>query len=836
MTCCGGDMIADMAAQAPRNDLEARLHDIEASARVMADGSVHYGLSVPGIHCGQCIATIERGLQGIAGVRSIRVNLSLKRLILVLEPAACDLTSPGGVTHQAGSGHALTEVMNRLDQLGYPAGSVDEALAAQFDDKQTRHLVSALAVAGFAAGNIMLLSVSVWSGAQGATRDLFHLISALIALPAVAYSGQVFFRSAFTALRAGRLNMDVPISLAILLALGMSLFESLRGGDEAYFDAAVTLMFFLLIGRTLDHVMRARARRAIGQLGRLTARGGTEIKADGTHVYRPLDEIRPGMRLVIVAGERLPVNGEIVLGLSDVDRSLVTGESDPVTAGPGTPLEAGTLNLSGPIEIIATSDAQSSFLAEVMAMMEAAEKGRGAYVRVADRVARLYAPVVHLTAALSFAGWMVITGGDWHQSMMIAIAVLIVTCPCALALAVPVAHVIAAGRLFEAGIMMKDGAALEKLAVIDCAIFDKTGTLTTGVSKVTACSLPDSFLVLPKSTDHQDALSGRKLATDTGMNETAGGSRDLPARVARTLAQRSAHPSASALAAFLDDHDPLDLEAISEIPGYGMEGRLDGHKVRLGRASWVAEIAAASRLNAPSCNLAFAMEGGEMAGISLDETPRAGAAQTIRALQRRQIRCTCLSGDARSSVAAMAGLLGIDDFAAEVTPADKINHIEALKEKGHHVLMVGDGLNDAPALCAADISMAPASASDVGRLAADFVFTRGNLLAVAMAHALAGKTSAVIKQNFAMAIAYNCVAIPLAIFGHVTPLVAAIAMSASSIAVVANSFRLRIVRLGEEERQEAQIFRKPPFIKSEVRQKPRFETSKIATRQGDAAA
>ena len=309
-------------------------------------------------------------------------------------------------------------------------------------------LVRALAVAGFAAGNIMMLSVAVWSGADAEARDLFHWLSAAIALPCLAYSGRVFFRSAWQALSHGRTNMDVPISIGVLLAFGMSLYETVHHGPHAYFDAATSLLFFLLIGRTLDHVMRERARTAVEGLARLAPRGASVRQADGSQRYLPVEDIRPGMAVLLAAGDRVPVDGRIVEGRSEIDGSLVSGESVPRPVAAGDCLQAGTLNLSGPLTLEATAAAQDSFLAEMTRLMEAAEAGRTAYRRIADRAARLYAPVIHVTAFATFVGWMILTG-DAHRAITVAIAVLIITCPCALGLAVPMVQVVAARRLFE---------------------------------------------------------------------------------------------------------------------------------------------------------------------------------------------------------------------------------------------------------------------------------------------------------------------------------------------------------------------------------------------------
>lgn len=738
MGCCGANAQTEMTNQT-RDELaqhDALLHAGEA----LPKGGFKFTFSVPSIHCGGCISKIERSLSPLPGVESARVNLTLKRLSVVI-----------------GAQRDIIDVEATLKRIGFPAIPIELGDFSEAEgDKKASSLLKAMAVAGFAAGNIMLLSVSVWSGADGPTRDLFHLISALIAIPVVIYSGQVFFRSALGALRGGRLNMDVPISLAVLLALGMSLFETLTGGANAYFDAAVTLLFFLLIGRYLDQNMRERARKSVVSLSRLSAKGATRIEGDGKLVYIPLDAIAPDMNLRIFPGDRIPVDGTIIRGGSDLDRSLVTGESALMSTGAGDAVEAGTLNVTGSLDLAVTKTADQSFLSEVMKMLEAAENGRGGFVRIADRMARIYAPAVHLLALAAFIGWLIISGGDWHRALTIAIAVLIVTCPCALGLAVPVVHVVGATRLFQNGILMRDGSALERLADVDHVVFDKTGTLTMGDAGVTPFA----------------ELGGRDRA-----------------RI-KTLAASSSHPASKAIAHLLRDAPDLGTDTVLEKPGYGVEASIDGVSMRLGRPQWVAEIAAPSDDAPQGYHLSFACSGAAPVWFELQETMRAEAKEALAALDRQKISSEILSGDSAEPVRRIADELGIDTVGVGETPASKFARINELQGAGRKVLMVGDGINDAPSLAAGHASMAPASASDIGRQAADFVFTRDSLQAVPFAIGIARRAGRLVRGNFALAILYNCVAVPLAMAGYVTPLVAAIAMSASSIVVVGNSLRL----------------------------------------------
>jgi Cu2+-exporting ATPase len=429
-------------------------------------------------------------------------------------------------------------------------------------------------------------------------------------------------------------------------------------------------------------------------------------------------------------------------------------------------VEAGTMNLTGALDVRATRPAKESFLSDVLKMMGAAEQGRGAYVRMADRMAAIYSPAVHVLAFASFLGWMLWTGGDWHQSLTVAVSVLIITCPCALGLAVPVAHVLSASRLFEDGILMKDGSALERMAEIDHAAFDKTGTLTTGEAHVAECAIPDGEM----------------------------------RRIAATLARRSRHPASLALARLLAKEGDVALHSVREIPGSGMEALVGSRRVRLGRSNWVAEIATSG---AQQGGLAFAIESERLFAIALTEQLRPGAKAAFGGLAQRGIPSEILSGDSASAVSAVASSLGVADFSAGLRPGEKRDRLAELAQMGRKVLMVGDGLNDAPSLAAAHVSMAPSSASDIGRNAADFIFTRENLSAITFAHGIALRTRRIVKENFGLAIAYNIFAVPLAMAGYLNPLIAAVAMSTSSIIVVGNS--LRLMRQGRSD--NAKLYR-----------------------------
>lgn len=722
------------SAAATPGALDAWIEDLGGGKRRM-------DLLVPDLHCAGCIRKVENGLGALEGISRARVNLSTKRVLVEWsEPA----------------GDAQT-VMDTLQGLGFGARPFDAGKSGQKeDDERSSSLLRALAVAGFAAANVMLLSVSVWSGAEDTTRELFHWISALIAVPAATYAGRPFFRSAAAALRHGRLNMDVPISLAIVLAVAMSLFETATGGGRVYFDASLMLCFFLLAGRYLDHMMRARARSAVTQLLSLSAAGAQVIEADGTRRYCPVADIKVGMVAAIAPGERAPVDGRVISGTSDLDRSIVTGEAAPEPIGPDGTVEAGTLNLTGPLQIEVTAAGRDSFLSQVIDLMETAEQNKARYVRLADKAAQIYAPLVHLAAAATFAGWMW-WAGDWHLALVTAIAVLIITCPCALGLAVPAVQMVASGRLFKHGIMVKDGSALERLADVDVVVLDKTGTLTLGQPEL-----------------------GAEYDLD-GVHR----------KVVLALARESLHPLAKALVAETGPVAVPDapLEDVTEVPGAGLSARYQGKLLKLGSHEWCLGGIESEQAGAVSA-LYASLDGKEIARFTFQDQLRPGAKQAVRELQASGIQVVLLSGDREPAVALAAHQAGITRWQSKAKPADKVTYIAAFERAGQRVLMVGDGINDAPALAAAHASMAPSNATDIGRTAAGLVFTGTDLAAVPTGLKVARFARRLVHQNFALAALYNVIAVPIAVLGFASPLVAAIAMSSSSIVVTANALRL----------------------------------------------
>jgi len=700
-------------------------------------------LSLPAIHCQACISGVERELNAHPGVLNARVNLTLKRAMIEADP---DITAK--------------DLIPVLQRAGYEVHELDAGvLSATQNDRAGRDLLMRLAVAGFASMNVMLLSVSVWSGATDATRDMFHWISAAITLPAIAFSAQPFFRSAWSALSAGRLNMDVPIVLAIVLALITSLWETSLSGEHAYFDAALALTFFLLAGRYLDFRTRAVARSAAEELAALEVpralrlsdgtKSGTE---NGTHEEIAVSDLVVGDLVLVRPGGRMPVDGVITSGRSELDRSLLTGETLPVFAETGLAVSAGEVNLTGPLTIRATAVGQDTSLHRMADLVAIAESGRSRYTSLADSAAKLYAPGVHILSALSFVGWY-LWSGDIRIALNIAAAVLIITCPCALGLAVPAVTTAASGRLFRKGMLIKDATALERLAQVDTVVFDKTGTLTTGNPDVT----------------NLDTHSRADLS------------------IALALAEGSAHPLSVSLsqAARETGVQPALVTDLTEVPGYGTQGKYRGQTVRLGRANWIG----AAQGTQTATWLAIGDQPPQV--FLFTDALRPGAHQAVRDLQAAGKQVLLISGDTPGAVETLANRLGINQWEAEALPEEKSARIAQMADQGKRVLMVGDGLNDTAALAAAHVSISPASALDAARVASDIVLLGQDMEPIAEACDIAIRATRRIRENFRIATVYNVIAVPLAVAGLATPLIAALAMSASSITVSLNALRLR---------------------------------------------
>jgi Cu2+-exporting ATPase len=712
--------------------------DLSLYAKRASDGTLGMDLAVEGVACGACIARIEGAVKKLPGVTEARLNFTNRRLHVswadgALEPA---------------------RIIETLEANGYCGHPFVPLRAEQEEATEARRLTRYLAVAGFAAMNVMLLSVSVWSGnatdITPETRDFFHWVSALIALPAAAYAGQPFFQSAWRALKARSLNMDVPISVGITLALAMSVIETANHAQSAYFDSAIMLLFFLLVGRTLEHAMRRKTRAVAGNLAALKADTAHRFVGDEV-VSVPVAALEAGDKLLVRPGERVPADGSVQSGHSEIDESLITGETARRAVSAGATIYAGSLNYSGTLTLNVTAAGGAALIDEIERLLEKAAGAKSRAVWLADRAARVYAPMVHVTAALTAVGWL-IAGAGLHDAIVTAIAVLIITCPCALSLAIPAVQVVASGALFKSGVIVNAGDAIERLAEADTVVFDKTGTLT----------LPEPRVV------NADAIDPDLL------------------QMAARLALSSRHPLAVALAHEASARTPF--EGAVEEPGQGVRALIGGTEARLGSA----EFCGLGNLAAmPGASLIVFCHGSRVAPVAIAQKLRPDVVAVVKALRALGLDLRIFSGDRNEAVAPVARALGIAHWQGAMTPAEKIVFIDALKAEGRRVLMVGDGLNDAPALAAAHVSLSPVSAADLTQAQADAVFLGDRLTPVQEAVAVARHSRRLMTQNLWFAAAYNAIAVPVATAGLVTPLIAALAMSGSSITVTLNALRAR---------------------------------------------
>jgi Cu2+-exporting ATPase len=715
--------------------------DLSLYVRSINDECARMDLAVEGIGCAGCIRKIENGLKEVPGVVAARVNFTNRRL--AVEWRKRDL--------------AASEIIETLDRIGYRAHPFQAEAAETTAASESRQLLRYVAVAGFASMNVMLLSVSVWAGGIDMgpeTRDLLHWISALIALPAAAFAGQPFFWSAARALRAFRTNMDVPISLGIVLALGLSVVETIHHAEHAYFDSAVMLLFFLLCGRALDQVMRRKTRAVAGNLAALRADVAHRIEKSGEVVAVPSAAVQSGDLLLVRAGERIAADGVVASGLSHIDESLVTGETTRRKATTGDCVHAGSLNFDGTLTLRVTAAGAGTVLADVERLLENATAAKSRYLQLADRAASLYAPVVHSAAALTAAAWLV-SGSTFHDAVVAAISVLIITCPCALALAIPAVQVVVSGALFRAGIILNNGYAIERFGHIDFVLFDKTGTLTMPQPRIENAADVDPDLL----------------------------------EYAARLALSSHHPLAAAVASEARERVPYS-DAVEE-PGRGVRASIGGNEARLG--------------SLPFCGIGVQTdddsEGTSLVGFSyrdrkvilrLRQSLRPDARQIIALLKSLGLGVAIASGDRPVAVAPVAKAVGVTDWRGGIKPAEKIALLDELKAMGHRVLMVGDGLNDAPALAAAYASISPISGIDLAQAQADAVFLGDQLKPVLDTVQLSRQGHRLMLQNLGLAAIYNALAVPIAMAGLVTPLIAAIAMSGSSLLVTANALRGRM--------------------------------------------
>ncbi|MCW8086111.1 heavy metal translocating P-type ATPase [Sabulicella glaciei] len=705
---------------------EAPQIDFAPLARTEGQGAWTLELMVAGLSCGACIWLVEQALAAEPEVRRARANLSTRRLVLTW----------------VGEAERANHLVGLVARLGFRVAPFSPACMRATEDAEGREMLRALGIAAFGAMNVMLVSVAVWAGGEDMgpqTRHLMHWLAALIGLPTVAVAGIPLFRSAWAGLRAGRLNMDCAVSLGILLTTAMSLSETLRNGDYTWYDGATALLALMLAGRVLDRAARRKARQSVAEL--LALQDGSVSVLGEAHPV-PVDRVRPGARILVATGERLRLDAALEDAGALLDTAATTGESLPRSFARDEALPAGAVNMGAPFVARVTAAAADGSLAAMARLLERAEQARGRWASLADRAARSYVPVAHVVALLTFLGWMVLGGASWQDALVPAVAALIITCPCGLAIAVPAVQVVAVGALFRRGVLVASETALERLASADHAVLDKTGTLTEGKPRL---------------------LPGAWVAADLDA--------------ATALAAASRHPLAIALSRACPGARPA--LGVVEHPGRGMEAE----GARLGSAAFCGVP------DAGGMALHFTRPGHTPVTFRFEDGLRADAKEAVAALRRAGLSVELLSGDGADVVARIAAEAGIADWTAGATPEAKAARIAALREEGRRVLMVGDGINDAAALAAAHVGAAPGEGTDLAQAASDVVLRGGGLLPLAEAIGVARRAQRLARQNIRFAFLYNAVAVPVAIAGYATPLIAALVMASSSLIVIGNSLR-----------------------------------------------
>ena len=727
--------------------------------------SAHAGLSeaqllVEGIHCAACVWLIERRLARLEGVVAAQVNLAARRLTLRWDPARVRLSA----------------VLRALAGIGYAAVPYDADAAEGSLQRVQRAQFHRLAFAGFAMMNMLWIAIALYTGAdRGEHRELLHWAGWMLATPTLLYSGWPFLRGGWVGLRHGQPTMDLPIAIGAVATYVYSTWAMLAGGPgaEVYFDTVVNFLFVILVGRHLEGVSRRQAMSATHRLVELQPRVATRLEADGGERVVSVRALRPGDRVRVRPGEQVPADGTILDGETAVDEALLSGESAPQARAPGERLYAGTQNLDGAVTLVVEHTLADSALGRIARLVESAQGCKAPLQQLADRIVPWFVTATLGLAVLTFAAWL---GRGVEPALMAAVAVLIVTCPCAFGLATPMAIAVAAGSGARAGVLVKSGVALEALAAVDHVVFDKTGTLTEGRLEV--------------------------VGAEWGPGVDAGAA--LAAVAA--LERRSEHGIGAALVAYsgtLTDAVSGAVEGFRYQPGRGVAGRVSGVDWAIGGPAWVeaqgagldASLAAALAAHEIDGHtvVAVARDGRAVGLLALADRVRADAAEVIAALRAEGLGVTLLSGDRAAVAHAVAATVGIEHVVAGVLPADKAEVIAGLQRAGRRVAMVGDGVNDAPALARADVGIALGSGTDISVDCAEVVLGRDRLGQLLDARRLARATLVTVRQNIALSITYNAIMVPLAMLGMVTPLLAALTMPLSSLAVIGNAARLRRV-------------------------------------------
>ncbi|MEN8170647.1 MAG: heavy metal translocating P-type ATPase [Pseudomonadota bacterium] len=718
-------------------------------------------LLVEGIHCAACVWLIERGLGTMPGIIRAQVNLANKRLLLRWDNRQTK----------------LSDIIKRLSDIGYAAVPFDPEAAEGTIKRQNRALLFRMAVAGFAMMNLMWISIALYTGADtadgGQFRSMFHWIGFALASLTLFYSGSIFLKGAWAGLRHRHLTMDLPIAIGATSTYLYSTYVTISGSEvgEVYFDTVVNFIFVILVGRFLEAMSKRHAVAASQRLMDLQPRIATLLIEEGEKIV-PIRSIKPDDTVLVRAGDKVPVDGIVVEGQSNIDESMLSGESEPVHKQSGDKVSAGTVNLYSALTLHVTGTLRNTSLGRIIALVEEAQASKAPIQCMADRIVPWFVMATLLLATVTFLIWV---GSGFELALMAATSVLIITCPCAFGLATPMAIAVAAGQGARNGILVKNGEVLETLSRVSHFVFDKTGTLTTG------------------------SMQLQQVVSVDGEDE------DELLRLAAIVERYSEHSIAQAIVKAAEQQQlncsNSKPEKFKSLPGHGVKAMIEGRRITLGTIAWLqqneikinqglTEQAQQLEEKANSC-IHMAVDGRHLALLAIADQLRPDAQQLITGLRKAGIRMTLLSGDRRRVAEAVAEQLGGMEVIAEVLPQDKDQVIADLQAKGEWVAMVGDGVNDAPALIRANIGIAVGSGTDVSMESADIVLMQDELDKVRLATLLSRRTLRTIRQNIGLSLSYNVIMVPLAMAAFITPLFAAIAMPISSLLVIGNAARIR---------------------------------------------
>ncbi len=711
-------------------------------------------LILEGITCAACVWLNEKHVQGLAGVLKVKVNYASQRMWVRWDSTQI----------------RLSEILQAVEAIGYHAYPYDAAGRLARHEKTRKTLLQQLGIAYALGMQVMILAVAMyvgaWAGMDAGYNELFRWLALLLTTPVLLYSGRTFFVSAWRDIRHRRIGMDIPVSAGLALAYGVSAYATLYGRGEVYFESVAMFIALLLTARYFEYMARHRALESIERLSHSQPLLATRLQEagrdDGERV--PATQLEPGDLVLIRPGETIPADGEVTAGSSSVNEAIVTGEATPADKSPGMQLIGGTVNNENPLWMRVTRTGDQTLFSSITRMMLQAQQDKPALSQVAERIAPWFIAFVLVLAVGVSVFWYMQGSEQW---LLITVATLMITCPCALSLATPAALTAGMAQMMKAGILARHSTQITKLGAVSSVVFDKTGTLT----------------------DEEFRLTDTRIFADLDRQQCL--------QLAASLEQASSHPIAQALVR--ENRLALSkVEKVSTLAGTGIRGELGGREIMLGsvailsraqRARVESDAAGADRTHA-----CLVYDGRLLAVFYFSDSLRAGASRLVRWLQQRGMKVGILSGDSEGATRALARRIGVDYFRAQMLPAQKLEYIQSLQRQGERVMMIGDGVNDAPVLAGADVSVTLRSGTGLAISSADYVILSSDLARLADLFRIAGKTTQIVRQNIGWAVAYNALALPFAAIGWAPPWVAATGMAASSLLVTLNALRLRLFR------------------------------------------